>query len=131
MAYARARAPPGVRGPVHATTTKGRAEGVVAIDGRFRCSRRLIESAEVDMLIKLLIRVVVALVVLAAFAPAVSAAGAPSTPGPSARPTPPSQSLLQAPVVQSARALRDSLTGSQRQALVGVVQRHEAELRAA
>jgi hypothetical protein len=102
---------------------KVRAEGVVAIDGRFRCSRRLIESAEVNMLIKLLIRVVVALVALALLAPAVSAAGAQSTP----RLSPPSQ----APAVQSARALRDSLTDSQRQALAGVVQRHEAELRAA
>ncbi len=83
------------------------------------------------MLIKLLIRVVVALVVLAALAPAVSAAGAPSTPSQSARPTPPSQSLLQAPVVQSARALRDSLTDSQRTALAGIMQRHQTELRAA
>jgi hypothetical protein len=117
---------------VHGITTKVRAEGVVAIDGRFRCSRRLIESAEVNMLIKLLIRVIVALVVLAALAPAVSAAGAPSTPTPrpSAGPTP-SQSLLDAPVVQSARALRESLTDSQRKALAGVMQRREAELRAA
>jgi Spy/CpxP family protein refolding chaperone len=83
------------------------------------------------MLIKLMIRVVVALVVLAALAPAVSAAGAPSTLSPSARPTPPSQSLLQAPVVQSARALRDSLTESQRTALAGIMQRHQTELRAA
>src|SRR4030081_1117773 len=98
MAYARARAPPGVRGPVHATTTKGRAEGVVAIEGRSRCSRRLIESAEVDMLIKLVLRVVVALVALAVLAPAASAAAAPSTPGPSGSLTTPSQSLLQSPV---------------------------------
>src|SRR3981081_3668400 len=72
--HARARAPPGASAKVvasfsvHAFTPKVRAEGVVAIDGRFRCSRRLIESAEVDMLIKLLIRVVVAMVVLAALA---------------------------------------------------------------
>jgi hypothetical protein len=38
---------------------------------------------------------------------------------------------LQAPVVQSARALRDSLTGSQRTALAGIMQRHQTELRAA
>jgi Spy/CpxP family protein refolding chaperone len=81
------------------------------------------------MLIKLLIRVVVALIVLAALAPAASAA--PSTPTPSASPTQPSQSQLQAPIVQSARALRESLTDSQRQALAGVMQRHQAELRAA
>jgi hypothetical protein len=83
------------------------------------------------MLIKLLIRCVVALVVLAALAPAVSAAAAPSTPTPSASLTPPSQSLLQAPVVQSARALRESLTVSQRNTLAGIMQRHQAELRAA
>jgi Spy/CpxP family protein refolding chaperone len=83
------------------------------------------------MLTKLVIRVVVALVVLAMLTPAVSAAGAPSTPRPAPGPTPQSQSQLQALVVQSARALRESLTDSQRKALAGVMQRREAELRAA
>jgi Spy/CpxP family protein refolding chaperone len=83
------------------------------------------------MLIKLLIRVLVALVALATLAPAASAAGAPTTPTPSASPTAPSQSLLQAPAVQSARALRESLTASQRSALAGIMQRHQAEVRAA
>jgi hypothetical protein len=73
------------------------------------------------MLIKLLIRVVVALVALATLSPAASAAGAPSTPSPSASPALPSQSQLQAPVVQSARALRASLTDSQRNALAGIM----------
>jgi Spy/CpxP family protein refolding chaperone len=83
------------------------------------------------MLTKLVIRVVVALVVLAMLTPAVSAAGAPSTPRPAPGPTPQSQSQLQALVVQSARALRESLTDSQRKALAGVLQRREAEVREA
>jgi hypothetical protein len=43
------------------------------------------------------------------------------TPSPSASPALRSQSQLQAPVVQSARALRASLTDSQRNALAGIM----------